>query len=93
LRDGRDRGALRSYRPGAARRDLTAAALAVPPAMAYAELAGATPVAGVDAAGHELTATDWFHDLTSTAGADDKIREALKDLTAVDRAQREAAGP
>jgi predicted PurR-regulated permease PerM len=30
----------------------------------------------------ELTQTEWFHDLTSTAGADDKIREALKDLAA-----------
>jgi predicted PurR-regulated permease PerM len=30
----------------------------------------------------ELTQTDWFQHITSTAGADDKIREALKDLAA-----------
>jgi SulP family sulfate permease len=43
--------ALEGYRPAAARRDLTAAltvaALAIPSAMAYAELAGATAVAGL----------------------------------------------
>ena len=30
----------------------------------------------------DLTETDWFQSLVSTAGADDKIREALKDLAA-----------
>jgi predicted PurR-regulated permease PerM len=30
----------------------------------------------------ELTQTEWFRDLTATAGADDKIREALRDLAA-----------
>jgi Sulfate permease family len=44
-------GAIPSYRPPTARRDLTAgltvAALAVPSAMAYAELAGLRPVAGL----------------------------------------------
>jgi predicted PurR-regulated permease PerM len=30
----------------------------------------------------EITQMDWFQNLTSTAGADDKIREALKDLAA-----------